>query len=422
MDKKKRHNPWIWVPGIFATEGVVSATVTYVSLLMFIQLGASYAFATLLSASLLLLSIVKQFNFLGNKFNKFLKIFTISLQFLLFIAFIFTAHMVNSFKTGIVIPFACLMAVALINAFNEKCVFRYYNNILNRQKQKVLGNYKFVASQISFIVTYGILIIFVGLHEIFFRNLRLAWTTAFYLIAGVIMALIIVNAFLLKKPNKVNEVDYLKPRPKSLPKKILIRNGRFLFIIFMLLLPQALMFASRVLFLMASEDEGGLGCTLQDVGFAQGTIGVIAFSIATLIGQHLMRKFGQKRLFWIMILPLIISPVFYLIMNFLMRTDLLSICIMTFAAQFCFGFGLNICVVFINRTNQVFEDNIINLIHNPIVVAAMFIPIACSGWLINILGFKWFFMINASAAILSILTLIINYKFIVRHILNYKTI
>ena len=422
MDKKKRHNPWIWVPGIFATEGVVSATVTYVSLLMFIQLGASYAFATLLSASLLLLSIVKQFNFLGNKFNKFLKIFTISLQFLLFIAFIFTAHMVNSFKTGIVIPFACLMAVALINAFNEKCVFRYYNNILNRQKQKVLGNYKFVASQISFIVTYGILIIFVGLHEIFFRNLRLAWTTAFYLIAGVIMTLIIVNAFLLKKPNKVNEVDYLKPRPKSLPKKILIRNGRFLFIIFMLLLPQALMFASRVLFLMASEDEGGLGCTLQDVGFAQGTIGVIAFSIATLIGQHLMRKFGQKRLFWIMILPLIISPVFYLIMNFLMRTDLLSICIMTFAAQFCFGFGLNICVVFINRTNQVFEDNIINLIHNPIVVAAMFIPIACSGWLINILGFKWFFMINASAAILSILTLIINYKFIVRHILNYKTI
>jgi len=422
MDKKKRHNPWIWVPGIFATEGVVSATVTYVSLLMFIQLGASYAFATLLSASLLLLSIVKQFNFLGNKFNKFLKIFTISLQFLLFIAFIFTAHMVNSFKTGIVIPFACLMAVALINAFNEKCVFRYYNNILNRQKQKVLGNYKFVASQISFIVTYGILIIFVGLHEIFFRNLRLAWTTAFYLIAGVIMTLIIVNAFLLKKPNKVNEVDYLKPRPKSLPKKILIRNGRFLFIIFMLLLPQALMFASRVLFLMASEDEGGLGCTLQDVGFAQGTIGVIAFSIATLIGQHLMRKFGQKRLFWIMILPLIISPVFYLIMNFLMRTDLLSICIMTFAAQFCFGFGLNICVVFINRTNQVFEDNIINLIHNPIVVAAMFIPIACSGWLINNLGFKWFFMINASAAILSILTLIINYKFIVRHILNYKTI
>lgn len=244
----------------------------------------------------------------------------------------------------------------------------------------------------------------------------------YYLIAGVLLVLLMINTLLLKKPETKNAVDYRHVRPKRINRKIRFRNIRFLFIVAMILLPQALLFATRVFFLMAREDEGGLGCTLQDVGFAQGTIGIIAFSIGTFIGQKLLRRWGYKKLFWIMIVPLMASPVFYLIMNFLLLTDLLHICIMTFASQLCFGFGLNICVVLIKRTTDVFEDNIITLIHNPIVVAAMFIPLAASGFMLDLLGFKLFFIVNVACTLLSLITLAVNYKFIVKHILQYKKI
>lgn len=422
MPKKKRHNPWVWIPWLFATEGVVSATVTYVALLMFFQLGASYSMATLLSASLLIPSIIKQKVIFTPKTNRLLKFFILLLQVLLFAAFVLIAFVIKAHKYSLTPVFLSLLLVSFLNALNEKCVAKYYSNQLDRKKQNLFGNYKYVASQLSFVVTYGILIIFVGLHEIFFRNVSLAWAMENYLIAGVLLILLIVNATMLKRPNYESAVNYRYAKSVYKNWKLKARNARFLLIIALLLLPQALLFATRVFFLMAPSTSGGLGCTLQDVGFAQGTIGVIAFSIGTFVGQHLIRRFGNKSMFWVMILPLIASPVFYMIMNFLMLTDLIYICIMTFLSQLCFGFGLNICVIFVKRTTGIFEDNIINLVHNPLVVAAMFIPIAVSGWLVELMGFKIFFIVNAASAILSILTILLNYKFIVRHILNYRKI
>ncbi len=383
-------------------------------------MGTSCFVATLLSATLLLPSVLKFSNNFGKCRNELLKILILLFQTFLFISFICAAYFVNHLKGNVIAIFVCLMIISVLNACNEKFVARYYNNQLNRKKQNVLGNYKYVASQLSFIVAYGILIIFVGLHEIIFRNIHLAWSMAFYLIAGGVLILLMVNSFLLKKPEKENAVNYFMTRPLSLPRKILFRNIRFVFIIFMLLLPQSLLFATRVFFLMASDIDGGLNYTLQDVGFAQGTIGVIAFSIGTFIGQHLMRKFGYKKLFWIMVFPLIASPFFYLIMSYVLSTNMIHVCMMTFASQLCFGLGLNIFVVFINRTNDFLEDNIINLVHNPLVVVAMFVPIAFSGWLVQIFTFKTYYLINSLTAILTILTLLFNYKFIVRHILNYR--
>ncbi len=413
---------WIWIPGLFASEAVVSATVTYVTLLMFVQFGASYFTASTLSALLLLPSVMKQKVLFKNKRNIHLKRFTIAMQVCLFIALLITAFTIKHSKHGLLLPFICILAVAVINALNEKSVANYYNNQLDRKQQNILGNYKFVTSQISFIVTYGILIIFVGLHEIVFRNIRLAWAIEFYMIAGVLLLLLLANLILMKRPSPNNAVNYRDIYPNANHRKIRARNIRFLMIISMLLMPQALLFTTRVFFLMAHESDGGLGCTLQDVGFAQGTIGVIAFAIGTFSGQKLIRRFGSNKMFWILILPLIISPIFYLIMNFVMIKQMLYICCMTFAAQFCFGFGLNICVVFINRSTDILEDNIINLIHNPIVVTTMFIPVACSGLLLQICGFKLFFIINALSALASIITLASNFKFINRHIINYKRI
>ena len=419
--KSKGNSPWLWIPTLFATEAIVSATVTYVVLLMFIQLGVSYSKATVFAAVLMLPSIGKVFIKWNEKWNPYIKTILICIHTLLFIAFALSAFLINSRNTSIYTIFAATFAIAVINAVNEKVVAVYYNMAANKQVQNLMGNYKFVATQVAFIITYGVLIIFVGLHEIFFRNFYLAWSMEYYFVAGVLLILLIFNVILLQK---INVEPKAKQRIESItPQKKIIKSRNLLFIIFTgaLLLPQSLLFCTRVFFLMAPESKGGLGCTLQDVGFAQGTIGVIAFMVGTFVGQHLIRRYGNKRMFWSMILPLLFSPVFYMITKVsIVNPTFLDICLMTVGSQLCFGFGLNICVLIIKQTTDVFDDNILSLLHVPLVVITMALPIALSGVLLEHVDFKYFFIFDVALSCISLIVILVNRKFINRHILTLR--
>ena len=423
MNRKRRNSPWIWIPALFATEAIASAMVTYVALLMFVQLGASFAKAALMAALLMLPSVLKLFLGWKQKFNPYLKSMLIGVNLLLFAAFCLTAFVVDYVFSNIFVVFSATFLLALINAVNEKYIAVYYNNVLDKRAQSLLENYKFVATQVAFILTYGILIIFVGFHEIFFRNIHLAWSMEFFIVAGVILILLPFIVLTMQRPKRKSEVHDVHVYSRMNNAKIRSRNIRFLLIVCILLLPQSLLLYTRVFYLMTPASKGGLDCTLQEVGFAQGTIGVIAFMAGTFIGQHLLRRFGNIKMFWTMILPLLISPLFYLMMVLNGRpSDFLYICLMTFASQICFGFGLNICVIFIKRTTDIFDENILSLVHVPLVVMAMFVPAALSGYLLEIMQFKNFFILNVTVSLLSVCLILMNKRFIQRHILNYRKI
>lgn len=419
--KNKNNSPWLWIPTLFATEAIVSATVIYVVLLMFIQLGASYSKATIFIAVLLLPSIGKLYIKWNVKWNAYLKSILIAIHALLFLAFVISAFLINSRNTSVITIFIATFIIASINAVNEKVLAVYYNYVTDKKVQSFMGNYKFVATQIAFIVTYGVLIIFVGLHEIFFRNFYLAWSMEYYFVAGVLLILLIFNAILLLKTDNLNNGNTSAVSTRVVHKLNRKRIVAFLLFTAVLLLPQSLLFCTRVFFLMTPESKGGLGCTLQDVGFAQGTIGVIAFMVGTFIGQHLIRRYGNKKMFWSMVLPLLFSPVFYLMNKSVITSpSFLDICLMTLGAQLCFGFGLNICVLFIKRTTDVFDDNILSLVHVPLVVITMALPIALSGTLLEFLGFRNYFILDVLLSCVSLIVILFNRKFINRHILNVK--
>ena len=417
----RRKQPWTWIPGVYATEGIVSATVNYVALLLLLQLGASFVKATLFVAALMLTSVIKwAFNW-NQKRNSTLKTIIIALQALLFIAFVTTAFVIDSPNSKVNSIFICLLVIAVINAIYEKLNSLYYNNMLGKNEQKILGNYKFVSSQASFIITYGILIIFVGTHEVFFRNFHLAWSMEFYVVAGVILLLMAINALLLDTPKTKSEVIHNQIYHKSTNKKIIMRNIRFIAIIMAILLPQSLLFCTRVFYFMETVANGGLGCTLQEVGFIQGTIGIIAFIMGQFIGQKLLRAFGNKKLMWVIIFAMVISPFFYIILDMLQKpVSILNISTLTFASQITFGFGLNFCVIFIRRTTDVFDENILNLLHLPLVVIAMAPPIALSGFIMQFISFNNFFFLDAALAAFALIIVAINYNFIDRHIINYR--
>ena len=172
-------------------------------------------------------------------------------------------------------------------------------------------------------MTYGVLIIIVGLLEIFFRDIGKAWAMENYLVAGVFLVLMLINIMTLHSPRIYNRyvyesvLDTVKAEIRIIDR---IRQQPYIthtvVSLFFLLIPQALMFNTRVFFLLASVDDGGLNCSLQDVGFAQGTIGVIAFSTGIAIGRRAIRKAGEANMFWPMAITLTLSPFIYMAMAF----------------------------------------------------------------------------------------------------------
>lgn len=173
---------------------------------------------------------------------------------------------------------------------------------------------------------------------------------------------------------------------------------------------------------------GGLQCTMQEIGFAQGTIGVIAFSIGLFLGRRLFEALKNERgrankeqwsslsggqlsadsetgkspshemkgfSFVALHFSLLLSPFVYLAMTIWPPQALWQLCLCTLAAQFFFGFGLSICRLPVGIISGGRYRNTINILQIPLVSAVLIMPMAVSGWLVEQWGFATYFLVNA---------------------------
>ncbi|WP_315351233.1 hypothetical protein [Hoylesella saccharolytica] len=133
----------------------------------------------------------------------------------------------------------------------------------------------------------------VGNLQIIYRNnISLSWSLMFYAVAG----LFIVLWLFAIRPNKISTITYPTQakniREYTCDKVYLsIReiNIREVFIMFLLLLlyriPEALLSKISTLFLIDAVHNDGLGLSPQEFGFTQGTVGIIAFVLGSVLGR-----------------------------------------------------------------------------------------------------------------------------------------
>jgi len=316
--------------------------------------------------------------------------------------------------------FISLFVLSFFTAWHELAARMYYERMLYPEEQKLYNGPKTVFSMVANVMTYGGLILVVGGLQVIYRTIPAAWAQGCYFMAGVMLLFALFHIISMKRP-KVGD-DYIPSSAFSSVRaemRVLERirqkpySAQAVILLFLLLLPQSLMFYSRVIFLMSPSGNGGLGCTIQEVAFAQGTIGVIGFTIGVLLGRQLLKLLDVNHLLWYMAIPLGLSPLLYLFMSIEPPSSLGVLCLYTFQAQFFFGFGLNICMHFVHYISGERYRNTVNYLFVPMVAAVMIVPMAFSGWLVEILGFRTFFLIDALTAPLA---------WIVLYIYRYETI
>ena len=376
--------------------------VTYVALLMLLQLELRPAIATLWSALLFLPWVLKSFMRSWVRRVGHFKQMLHLIEVMLFISLVFLAF---SFNRGPAAVFFSLLLVSLLCAWHELAARMYYERMLRPVFQKLLTGPKLACSQVAIIFTYGALIFLVGTLQVYFRQIRYSWSVGCYVAAGLFLIFFFHHLIWLRSP-RIGDSGSKHSVGASVKAELRIIDRirhqekwwQPVLILLLLLLPQGLMFHARVLYLYLPQAQGGLQCTMQEIGFAQGTVGVIAFSIGLFLGRRLIRLYTFKRLFWPMALCIVLSPFVYWGMTFWPPQALWQLCLCTMSAQLLFGLGLGICRLPISAISGARYRNTINMLQIPLVSAALIVPMAISGWMVERLGFNSYFLVNSLCA------------------------
>lgn len=403
-----KHSPWHWVPSLFAAEEIPASIVTYVAVLMFLQTDTTPAMATCYCGFLFIPWVLK--SFLRSHVRR-IGLFRRQIQWLelcivgvlMGLAFVFLRRILS-----LTLPFSLflvLFVLSLLTAWHELAARMYYERMLRPREQRFYNTPKILASQSAVVLTYGMLIMLVGALQVIFRRIPRSWNEGCYLVAGVFLLFTLYHLFALRRPSVRDSrqngtpIDAVRDEIRVID-RIRHKAHWFPYVVglTLLLLPQSLMFYSRVLFLYMSKAEGGMGCTIQEIGFAQGTIGVIAFSIGLLLGRQLLHWIDIRRVFWWLAVALGLSPIVYLMMTFEPPSSLMVLSAATFQAQFFFGFGLNVVRYFVRYISGERYRNTINVLYIPLVATVMLPAMAASGWLATLLGFRLFFLLDVLTA------------------------
>lgn len=382
--------------------------VTFVALLMFLQLGVTPAVATTLSALLFLPWVLKSFMraWVGRAGHPRLQLHVS--EYLLGAALVVLAL---AFPVGWRAVFWSLMLVGLLCVWHELAAGMYYERMLRPAFQRVLAGPRMASAQAAVVMTYGALIFLVGMLQVYFRQIRYSWSVGCYVTAGVFLLFAFMHLLSLRTHPVPGARTAAMHEPAASPfaggRERIRSIGRGYLLLLLLLLPQSLMFHARVLYLYDAPTQGGLGCTIQEIGFAQGTVGVLAFSLGLVYGRYLighlrrrqvsMRRVWQQ-LFWPLAIVLGLSPLVYLCMTVWPPQSLLPLCCGTMAAQLLFGLGIGICRQPLRTVSGLRYRSRMNMLQIPLIAAAMIVPMALSGWLVELLGYHRFFLVNALSA------------------------
>lgn len=251
-----------------------------------------------------------------------------------------------------------------------------------------------LSSQMATVLTYGLMIMAVGVLQIYFRqrSQTYSWALGYYILAGAYLLMTLMNMLLLRNAGNT-EITTTRQWPWQQK-----RWKEHLILLLLMLMPQGLMFYSRTVFLLAQPQEGGLGCTLQEVGFAHGTIGVIAFLTGVALGKGILNKWGENRTKWPLTICLGLSPAVYLTMTHCKPEGVWMLSAYTLMAQLLFGIGLNACRRYIENLSGERYRNSVNPLYIPAISLCIVLPMALSGFLLERLDFKLFFMLDTLCA------------------------
>ena len=407
---------WAWVPTLYFAEGLPYVLVVTVSAIMFKQLGISNADVALYTSWLYLPWVIKPF------WSPFVDLVKTKRWWLLLTQVILgaglagvalTLNTTNFFRWSL----AIMWLLAFSSATHDISIDGFYMLGLDEGEQSLFVGIRNTAYRIAMIAGQGGLLILVGQFEKLFGSTLRAWTLGF-MIAGALMILLwLYHSYILPHPvadcttgisgsNILKEfgmtfVSYFR-KPYIVPALLFILLFRF---------PEAQLGKIAPLFLIDPVEAGGLGLTTGEVGFAQGTLGVIGLLLGGILGGITLSRYGLKKCIWYMVAAISVPDLVYVYLSWFPTQNMALVSTCIFIEQMGYGFGFTAYTLFLMYFARGEHQTSHYAISTGIMALGMMLPGMISGMLQEHMGYRTFFIwVIACCAVTCVVSAIIKYE------------
>lgn len=394
----KKISPWAWVPTLYFAQGLPYVAVMTVSLIMYKRMGISNAEIAFYTGWLNLPWVIKP---LWSPFIDLLKTkrwWIISMQLLIGAGL---AGIAFTIPTDYFFQFtlAVFWLMAFSSATHDIAADGFYMLGLSSHQQALFVGIRSTFYRIATIAGQGLLIMLAGHLETSTGNIPFAWSITFMVLAGLFLALWGYHQFVLPHPDSDRAAREVSA--STLMKEFLSTFSSFfrkeqagIAILFMLLyrLPEAQLAKMSIPFLIDPIHEGGLGLTTEEIGFVQGTVGIIGLTLGGILGGIAVSRHGLKRWLWPMVWAISLPDLVYVYLSYLQPSSLYLVNVCVFIEQFGYGFGFTAYMLYLIY----FADGEHKTAHYAICTAfmalGMMIPGMVAGWLQEVMGYQMFFI------------------------------
>ena len=407
---------WAWVPTLYFAEGLPYVLVVLVSTVMYRQLGLSVVDVALYTSWLYLPWVIKPF------WSPFVDLIKTKRWWLLLTQFILgaglagvglTLNTTNFFRWSL----AIMWLLAFSSATHDISIDGFYMLGLDEGEQSMFVGIRNTAYRIAMIAGQGGLLMLVGAFEKIFGSTVRAWTLGLMISGGIMILLWLYHSYILPHPvadcaievsgkNLLKEfgmtfVSYFR-KPYIVPALLFILLFRF---------PEAQLGKIAPLFLIDTAARGGLELTTGQVGFAQGTLGVIGLLLGGILGGLTLSKYGLKKCIWYMVAAISVPDLVYVYLSWMPTQNMALVSTCIFMEQLGYGFGFTAYTLFLMYFARGEHQTSHYAISTGIMALGMMLPGMISGMLQEYMGYRTFFIwIIACCTVTCIVSALIKYE------------
>jgi len=394
-----KRNPWAWVPTLYFAEGVPYVAVMTISLILYKRLGLSNTDITLYTSWLYLPWVIKP---LWSPFVDMLKSkrwWIVTMQLLIGAALggvAFTIPVAWWLQGSLF--FFWMMAFA--SATHDIAADGFYMMGLDEHEQAYFVGIRSTFYRIATIFSSGLLVGLAGALQVMTRSIRYSWSLVFYLMAGLFIAFWLYHSWILPKPAEDGEkqtktASAIWQEFRQTVVTFFQKPQVWVGICFMLFyrMPEGLLAKISALFLVDAQHNGGLGLSDGEYGLVQGTLGVIGLTVGGILGGICASRDGLKRWLWPMVMAITLPDIVYVLLAYLLPTNLIVISTCVFIEQFGYGFGFSAYMLYLIYYSQGQHKTSHYALCTAFMALSMMIPGLFAGALQEAVGYKAFFII-----------------------------
>lgn len=389
---------WKWIPSLYFAEGLPYVAVMIISVMMYKRLDISNTEIALYTSWLNLPWVIKP---IWSPFIDIIKSkrwWIVIMQLLMgagFAGIAFTIPAPHFFQMTL----SVFWLLAFCSSTHDIAADGFYMLALDSHEQSLFVGIRSTFYRIATIAGQGLLIMLAGRLETITGNIPFSWSITFYILAAIFLLSTIYHKFVLPHPSKDEKQTNLSKHSiladfVATFKLFFMKKNIIVALLFMLLyrLPEAQLAKMGIPFLIDPQSEGGLGLTTEQIGFAQGTVGIIGLTIGGILGGMAVAKNGLKKWLWPMVLTISIPDLVYVYLSYSLTTNLTIINTCIFIEQFGYGFGFTAYMLYLIYFSQGKYQTANYAICTAFMALGMMLPGMIAGYLQKIMGYRYFFI------------------------------